>query len=146
MPFVVRVEEKRYWRQTVSHTFHGRDIFAPVAGHLSLGVEARLLGPVVTEWVRLARSEPTLETHRIRGEVVFVDHFGNLITNIDFEGIAGRCVRVGAVEVRQWVRTYGEAEAGALVALGSSEGRLGDFARRQRVPRATGWASGSELR
>ncbi len=144
-PFVVRVEEKRFWRQTVSNTFHGRDIFAPVAGHLSLGVEPRLLGLVVTEWVRLVRSEPTREADRLRGEVVFVDHFGNLITNIGFEGIAGQCVRVGGVEVRQWVRTYGEAVAGALVALGSSEGQLEIAVVNGSAARRLGVGMGAEV-
>src|SRR5258708_3233617 len=74
-PMVVRVEEPRYWRKTVSNTFHGRDIFAPVAGHLSMGGDPRFLGPVVSDWVRLPRSEPKQEGQRITGEVVFVDDF-----------------------------------------------------------------------
>jgi S-adenosyl-L-methionine hydrolase (adenosine-forming) len=127
-PFVVRVTERRYWRETVSDTFHGRDIFAPVAGHLCLGVEPTLLGKVVTEWVRLPRSEPKRERNKITGEIVFVDHFGNLITNIPRGMMADiptkRRVVVGGVAIEDCVRTYGEAAVGALVALHSSEGCL----------------------
>ena len=58
-PCVFRVEQRRYWRPEVSATFHGRDIFAPVTGHLTLGVKPAELGPPVTDWVRLA-SAPSL--------------------------------------------------------------------------------------
>src|SRR5436305_6475893 len=57
-PSVLRLAESRFWRQVVSATFHGRDILAPVAGHLSLGVEPPSLGPVATSWVELAFPEP----------------------------------------------------------------------------------------
>jgi S-adenosyl-L-methionine hydrolase (adenosine-forming) len=127
-PSVVRLQEPRYWRKTVSNTFHGRDIFAPVAGHLSLGGDPRFLGPAVTDWVRLPRSEPKRETTRITGQVVVVDHFGNLITNISRSGMADVPAKprvfVGPAEVQGWVRAYGEAAAGTLVALFSSEGYL----------------------
>src|SRR5262249_27056590 len=81
-PEVRRLAEPRFWRQPVSATFHGRDIFAPPAAHLSLGVEPRELGPNVTEWVRLEVPAPVLTPEGIAGEILFVDHFGNLITNI----------------------------------------------------------------
>src|SRR5581483_3627173 len=81
-PVVHRLAERRYWRPEVSATFHGRDIFAPVAGHLSLGVQPSDLGPRVTEWVRLTLREPTAMADGVQGEVVIVDPFGNLVTNI----------------------------------------------------------------
>jgi S-adenosyl-L-methionine hydrolase (adenosine-forming) len=127
-PLVVRLEEPRYWRKTVSNTFHGRDIFAPVAGHLCMGGDPRFLGPVVTDWVRLPRSEPKRDGNQIVGEVVFVDDFGNLATNIPRDWIdklpASRRVVIGPLEVTQWVRTYGDAAPGTVVALVASEGRL----------------------
>src|SRR5262249_26891406 len=78
----VRLAEPRYWRPVVSATFHGRDILAPVAGHLSLGVEPSALGPVTEQWVRLERRPPIRRPDSLSGEVEFVDHFGNLITNL----------------------------------------------------------------
>src|SRR5262249_34860862 len=59
-PRVIRLAETHYWRHPVSATFHGRDILAPVAGHLSLGVDPRTLGPEVEKWVRLKLPRPTL--------------------------------------------------------------------------------------
>ena len=126
---VYRLEEPRYWRQPVSPTFHGRDILAPVAGHLSLGVPPHLLGPAAKEWVQLAEPAPSLGKNRLQGEVVFVDRFGNLITNIPGAACPllteGRMqVIVEEQEVPRCVRTYAEAEPGVLVALVSSSGRL----------------------
>jgi S-adenosylmethionine hydrolase len=125
---VLQLTDRRYWRHTVSATFHGRDIFAPVAANLSLGLDPRKLGPPVANWVRLQRPIPTQGPEGIVGEVVFVDHFGNLITNIPadlfVQQTGERWIRVGAHEVPRFVRTYGEAEPGALIALVSSDGWL----------------------
>jgi S-adenosylmethionine hydrolase len=128
-PRVRRLAEPRYWRPEVSATFHGRDVFAPAAAHLSLGVDPALVGPAVSDWVRLEFPEPVLAPDRLSGEVVFVDNFGNLITNIPaaaYADWAERPVRVAAGdrEVTHRVRTYGEAAPGALVALTSSVGTL----------------------
>lgn len=141
-PRVYRLAERRYWRSTVSATFHGRDILAPVAGHLSLGVRPDELGPSVAEWARLALPEPFVMTEGLRGEVVVVDDFGNLVTNIRLELPAGP-VRIAGTTVSQRVRTYGEAEPGTLVALIGSTGRLeiavvnGSAARRLGVGAGT---------
>jgi S-adenosylmethionine hydrolase len=126
-PQVIQLTDARFWRPVVSATFHGRDILAPVAGHLSLGLEPRLLGPATKDWVRLQIPEAVRESSGWRGEVIFIDHFGNLITNIPPEalpvGPATR-VQVGDRQIRRRVRSYGEAEAGTLVVLISSFGRV----------------------
>jgi S-adenosylmethionine hydrolase len=130
---VIRLEDSHYWRHPVSATFHGRDIFAPVAAHLSLGVDPLTLGPEVKEWVRFEERRPTLEPARLAGEVLFVDRFGNLITNIPGEALsllAGPAqFQVGDKWIHRQVRTYGEAEPGIPVALISSNGML-EFAVR----------------
>jgi S-adenosylmethionine hydrolase len=150
---VIRVTERRFWRHTVSHTFHGRDIFAPVAANLSLHLDPRRLGPPATKWVRLQRPATTAGPDGIRGEVVFVDGFGNLITNIPGEVLtrhAGlRGVQVGEHTVSRFVQTYAEAEPGSLIALTSSDGWLevaeshGSAARRLQAavgtPVRAGW-------
>lgn len=124
-PIVFRLTERRFWRPTVSSTFHGRDILAPVAAHLSLGEDPRNLGPIVDDWVRLDSKPAIIEPGRLVGEVIFVDHFGNLITNIPgvaFIALADKRVEimVGDHEISRRVRTYGEAEQGTLIALVSS--------------------------
>jgi S-adenosylmethionine hydrolase len=149
---VIRVAEPAYWRQPVSATFHGRDIFAPVAAHLSLGVEGRKLGPVVKEWVRLATTAPHREGNVWVGEIVFVDHFGNLITNLRgevFRFTPGSLVEVqiGEVPVKpHWVRAYADVEPGELVALISSAGTLEIAVRQGSAAGRLGVGSGLPIR
>jgi S-adenosylmethionine hydrolase len=139
---VIRLTEPRFWRPQVSATFHGRDIFAPVAGHLSLGLSPDALGTPATKWVRLAAKTPRLLPEGIDGEVAFVDPFGNLITNVPGPqlGPPDRFrVWVDGIEILYWVRTYSDAEPGTLVALSSSTERLeiavvqGSAAKRLRA-------------
>src|SRR5262249_29791422 len=127
-PVVRRVEERKYWRPTISATFHGRDIFAPVAAHLSLGVTPAQMGPFVNEWVKLKSPDARKGLNQIAGEVVFVDQFGNLITNIAADSVKQK---PGGLKIGKdwrtrfsWVRTYSDAAPGSVVALASSDGRL----------------------
>jgi S-adenosylmethionine hydrolase len=148
---VVRLTESRYWRQPVSATFHGRDILAPAAAHLSLGVDPQNLGTPWATWVRLEIPKPQSGVNSLRGEVIFIDHFGNLITNLsDCPRPDILCVGKQTFRRRfRWVRNYSEADSGALVALISSTGNLevavvkGNAARRLRAsigtPVEVGW-------
>jgi S-adenosylmethionine hydrolase len=121
-----RLTERRFWRPRVSDTFHGRDIFAPVAAHLSLGVGAGELGPELPENVELPVRSAVTFGKRWQGEVQFADDFGNLITNIPACKLKCLPVEVSVggspPEVLRWVRTYAEAAAGELVCLFSSDG------------------------
>jgi S-adenosyl-L-methionine hydrolase (adenosine-forming) len=87
---IIKVENETYFLNPVSHTFHGRDIFAPVAGHLSNGVGIDSFGPAIThdQMVMIAFPKPYLsESGELVGRVISVDRFGNLITNIDQQKI-----------------------------------------------------------
>jgi S-adenosylmethionine hydrolase len=143
-PTVVRkLEETGYWRPTVSSTFHGRDIFAPVAGHLSLGLDPARLGPLFANWLRLEEAQPIRGAMESHGEVVFVDHFGNLISNIPADAVSQppQWLQVGKRRLKRfaWVRSYAEARPGDLVVLVSSENRMevavaqGNAAKRLRA-------------
>jgi S-adenosylmethionine hydrolase len=125
---VIHLDNKQFWRSEVSATFHGRDILAPVAAHLSRGVEATLLGPIVTQWNGLALAEPRKLPDSVAGEVIFVDHFGNLITNIPCDWIRANPISIqwgeSASERLDWVRTYSDSAPGRLVGLSSSSGHL----------------------
>jgi S-adenosyl-L-methionine hydrolase (adenosine-forming) len=79
---IVAIEEPEFWLTDVSATFHGRDIMAPVAAHLSLGLKPEKLGRPVEQLVELPWAEVQQVANRIEGEVIEVDSFGNLITNI----------------------------------------------------------------
>ena len=125
---VVKLAEPRYWRSPVCPTFHGRDIFAPVAAYLSLGVSPSQLGPPITTWGELAWPTPNRSARAIAGEVIFVDHFGNLISNIPGHALANlpataRVVVAEGVLARK-VRAYADAPVGELVSLVSSSGLL----------------------
>jgi len=87
---IIKVENETYFLKPVSRTFHGRDIFAPVAGHLSKGVGIDSFGPAITrdQMVTIALPKPYLsESGELVGKVISVDRFGNLITNIDLQSI-----------------------------------------------------------
>jgi len=77
------LENEAYFLQPVSRTFHGRDVFAPVAAHLSLGVPIKKLGPALRDFVRLDWPEPRKQRGGIEGEVIYIDRFGNAITNLE---------------------------------------------------------------
>jgi S-adenosylmethionine hydrolase len=125
-PRVIHLSDTRFFRSPLSATFHGRDLFAPVAAHLSLGVDPGELGAEVTQWHRLTNPAPLLSAESLVGEVVFIDHFGNLITNIPGEIFLSKpgTVWVRDQEIRTRVGTYGEAPPNTLVALVSSAGLL----------------------
>jgi S-adenosylmethionine hydrolase len=127
-PEVIRLSEPRFWGEIISATFHGRDILAPVAAHLSLGVDPRRLGPVAGDWKEWRSPAPERLPGRVRGEILFVDRFGNLITNIpgnSIQAMEGKpSVLVGARAINQHVSHYAEAKPGTLVWLISSVGLL----------------------
>jgi S-adenosylmethionine hydrolase len=118
--------DRRFWRDDVSHTFHGRDIFAPVAAHLSLGVDPEEFGPEAANWAELHSHSAVCWRNRCEGEIQFIDDFGNLITNIPAGLVKSLPVRAslggGEAYPLRWVRTYSDAAAGDLVSLFSSDG------------------------
>jgi S-adenosylmethionine hydrolase len=111
-----------------SDTFHGRDIFAPAAAHLSLGVEPARFGPEVRDFVRLEARKPVVYANTVRGEVIHVDSFGNLITNVSRELVDGvgrglPCVlEVSGRRIEGILRRYVDAAPGRLLALVGSAG------------------------
>jgi S-adenosylmethionine hydrolase len=126
----VELTETRWFQTDVSSTFHGRDIFAPVAAHIANGVALHDLGPHIDDLVALPIAQPHVAPERITCEVVHVDHFGNAITNLDAATLAswsrGRAVNVVATghtlgDVR---RTYADAAPGDALALIESTGHV----------------------
>jgi len=138
---VVSVTEARYWRPAVSRTFHGRDIFAPLAAHLARGVPAEALGPAISDWLRIPFPKPrrTGNSNHMQGEILHIDRFGNLITNIEVEAGSGQVtnvsgvpivlsehatITVGRCGVASLHRSYAEVEPGQLLAIAGSSGYL----------------------
>jgi S-adenosyl-L-methionine hydrolase (adenosine-forming) len=129
---VVELTERRFARPTVSRTFEGRDRFAPAAAWLAKGTELKALGRLVGDYVRLPIPDPVVTDRDVRGEVLRVDRFGNLITNIDrktFErlGRPGDVVfeiRAGEHLVGRLVTTYAEIAPGEVCCVFGSTDHL----------------------
>lgn len=123
-----RVTNRKLMLPGISSTFHGRDIFAPVAGHLSMGLDPSKVGPPVKAMRTLRTSAPRVEREGVVvGEVASVDTFGNLITNIPVGKLLeadGVEVRVGRKSLRGLSETYARRPKGTLVAVPGSGGML----------------------
>jgi S-adenosylmethionine hydrolase len=105
-------------RQPISTTFHGRDVFAPVAAHLANGTAVSAFGPSIDSLVTIEMPEPRRAGGVIHGVVVMSDHFGNLVTNIPGDWISrNACVEVGGVAVGALRSTYADAAPGETLAL-----------------------------
>ena len=125
---VVELTERRYARPTVSRTFEGRDRFAPGAAWLAKGIQLSALGRPLTDYRQLDLPVPVVDNGRIAGEVLRVDRFGNLVTNIDrkmFDRLAQRGsiqIEIGSEVIGRLVETYADIGAEEICALfGSTE-------------------------
>ncbi len=126
--------EARWFRAPVSRTFHGRDVFGPVAAHLACGVPLAGMGPRIHDPVRLAVASPRREGDALVGRVVFIDRFGNALTNITETAVAEALgadlpsahVQVTLLDrsITGLSRSYGDAPVGTLVAIMGSSGRI----------------------
>lgn len=125
---IVHLDKPEFWLPQVSDVFHGRDIFSPVAAHLSRGVPLAQLGTPVSDPVRLQISQPELAGGIWRARVMHIDHFGNVATNLTRRHLedwgAAILVRLCGRELRGLVRTFGERPVGELIALYGSTGNL----------------------
>ena len=127
---IIALTNVEYWLPQVSATFHGRDILAPVAAHLSLGVAPERLGPPHPSLVELNWEEPRVTAGKIEGKVQAVDSFGNLITDITAEMLAGvpsgeqTVIACDDHETLGLFRTYADQPAMTLIALVGSSGHL----------------------
>jgi S-adenosyl-L-methionine hydrolase (adenosine-forming) len=127
---IIQLKDPQYWLENVSNTFHGRDIIAPVAARLSLGLEPEKLGPAVKEISSLEWPGVRISPRRIDGVVLEIDSFGNIVTNISIEALAGRptdqraCVVCSIYETWGVYSTYGNRPQGTLCAIIGSNGRL----------------------
>ncbi len=142
----VALDKPSYWLPEVSHVFHGRDIFAPAAGHLAAGVPLQELGSSFSDPVRLNLPAPKQRDGGWSGEVIHIDHFGNIATNIRQEHLADALqhkndlvVRLPTTRITGLVDTFGQRDEGTLIALMGSTGNLivsvvnGDAASRLGV-------------
>jgi S-adenosyl-L-methionine hydrolase (adenosine-forming) len=126
---LIVVENRQFWNQRISHTFHGRDIFAPVAAALLNGIKPEQLGPATAHLKRFPWPKPYYKQSTVlRGEVLYIDPFGNLLTTIEprhlpidtpVERLRWSCAGQTCHGLHM---TYGNATPGELIALTSSAG------------------------
>jgi S-adenosylmethionine hydrolase len=132
---IVKLTSPRHRLSSVSATFHGRDIFAPAAAYLWRGTSISTLGPPLraTSIIRLDIPRPVASAREVRGEVIYVDGFGNLVSNIDrrtAEQFGSRfrqkslSVRIESGAAVRILDTYGDAPKGAPLATFGSFGLL----------------------
>ncbi len=143
---VFHIQNERFFRAPASRTFHGRDVFAPVAAHLADGLAPYELGPQIDDYIKLSFGEGVRRGRVLEGEIIYIDTFGNLITNIPGEFLQD--ITLGAsvvVEVSRkaasarCTHTYADVEQGELVVVVGSHGQveiatnLGSAAQRLRA-------------
>lgn len=125
---IVHLNRSEYWLHPLSTTFHGRDLFAPIAAHLARGVPLNELGTPIDDPVRLDFPEPQQQGKTWKALIVYVDRFGNLITNLPADRLGSSLaevrVRIGNHRIEGIAPSYGHRPIGSLVAVIDSDGFL----------------------
>jgi S-adenosylmethionine hydrolase len=125
---VVSLTNTAYWLPQVSNVFHGRDIFAPVAAHLSLGADIGALGQEIHDPITLPPAPLELLPGHIIGQVAHIDHFGNLLTNIPASQVLSlgdsMTTRVAEREISGLSKTFSQGKPGEPIAYIDSSGHL----------------------
>ena len=139
---VVHFTASHYFRSPVSNTFQGRDVFAPIAAYLAKGIDWRMMGEEIDDAVRFNIPAPTVAADCIRGQIIHVDRFGNIITNITTAELTeerlqtGPRVKIGAHPAARLLTHFAAAEDGELFAYVGSAGLLELAIPRKSAARA----------
>ena len=150
--FVRHITSEHYFLNPVSQTFHGRDIFAPTAAWLSKAFQTEAFGEEITDSARftLPKAKPVGEL--VKGVVLRVDAFGNLMTNLTTEDVPASVVESGAIklsvgdkEIRKFAQTFAFGTPGEPIALFGSAGYLEVAVNRGSAARALGENRGAEV-
>ncbi len=143
------VTAEKYFLKPVSHTFHGRDIFSPVAAHLAAGVPAARFGKVIADYLRLDFDKPVRTGKRTwTGNILKVDRFGNLITNFhidEFPAVETRAfeIQAGLQKIDRIALTFAHGKPGELFVVVGSAGYLEVAANQASAAKILGLAAGS---
>ena len=152
--YVRHITASHYFLEPVSNTFHGRDVFAPVAGWLSRRVETEKFGDKIMDYARFAAPQPKrVNEHSLKGVVVRVDRFGTLMTNLTpadlpelfRENPATFKLTVGKGEITQLKTAYADGAQGELFAILGSSGYLEIAANRASASQTLGVGRGTEV-
>jgi S-adenosyl-L-methionine hydrolase (adenosine-forming) len=143
---LVAIREGTHTAPDPAATFHGRDIFAPVAAHLAAGETLSRVGEPADRPTLLELAEPSRQGERVQGRVAHVDRFGNLITDIPVGWVGGgQWVSVGDRLVGPLRATYGDVRPGELVAVAGSAGTVEIAVRDGAAARVLGVGRGAAV-
>lgn len=147
------ISEEKIGVGKVSGTFHGRDIFAPVAAHLAREGKFRDIGPRIEDFIRLQLPKPIITQHTIMGQIIHQDSFGNLITNIETEALrkinTGSQIAIEFNDRKMMIKirpSYGHGEPGELLATVGGTGFLEISVNQGDASKHTGAGKGTEIR
>lgn len=146
------ITASHYFLQPLSHTFHGRDIFAPAAAWLARNGQPESFGPEIADYERFSLPRPEIEPGSIRGVLLRADHFGNLLTNLrpgdapELEAGATFLLHVGNASVRRLVKTFGEGSLGEPCLILGSSGYFEICVNRGSAAQVTNGAPGSPFK
>lgn len=142
----VEITNRRYFGPRESSTFHGRDIFGPVAAYLSLGVPLAELGPAASELALIEKPNALTVGGSVHGQIVHIDRFGNLVTDLSLADIPPKfLLDVSGVTVRAICSAYAEMPRGELFLINGSSGRIEISLREASAAEFTGAAVGQKF-
>jgi len=149
---VRHITSEHYFLNPISPTFHGRDIFAPVAGWLSKAWQTEAFGQIITDFVRFTMPKAKPAGESVKGVVLRVDAFGNLITNLTAEDVPPDVLSSGDIklavngkEIRKFAQTFALGNPGEPIALLGSAGYLEIAVNRGNAARTLGVNRGAEV-
>jgi S-adenosyl-L-methionine hydrolase (adenosine-forming) len=150
--FVWNIISEHYFRQPVSNTFHGRDIFAPVAAWLTKSWQSGAFGEPIEDFVRFALPKPKTNGNVVKGVVLKVDQFGNLITNLRAEDVpafsaeGGKfTIKAGSATVNKLVPTFASGANGEAIGLIGSSGYLEISVNKANASKSLALGRGAEV-
>ncbi|NIM98774.1 MAG: hypothetical protein GTO24_12050 [candidate division Zixibacteria bacterium] len=145
---IILLSNKRYFLSQLSHTFHARDIFAPVAAYVSLGVDPKDFGETAKECHKLIVPEPQASENVLWGEIIHIDSFGNMITNIRSHLLKKTVAKivVSKREIKQIARSYYDIPRKGIGALVGSSGYLEIAANQESAAKILKSKVGTALR
>lgn len=125
IPPAYAITNKSLFQDRVSRTFHGRDIFAPVAAHLARGTPIESVGPRILDFVKKPLPKPRPQGDKLVGTVLRIDKFGNIITNLKREDLPRDfSIRVAGLPITRLCASFSEAEPGEFLAFEGSTGYI----------------------
>ena len=145
---IIELTEKKYWLADISHTFHGRDIFAPVAAYLAKGTTPKDFGKLLKkeDLVKLPQNNFSRNEKGCVGIVKYIDRFGNIITNIPNSNLPNKiCGRFKTLDFKGLVSSYSEVEPNKLFAIKGSSGYLELFINKGNVSKVTNAKVGDKV-